>query len=349
MSVQIEDGPLLPGARDVRIFDERTDWEAGRHAGFGASDIAAILKINPDRSEWDVYAKRMLGPAHVPRALRKIYRRGHREEPRILEDYNEATGDEYIHLQNLIVDGPYPVSVSPDAFIRCHDMGNAWGNAETKTDRSGARWGRSGTLIERWTPEARKIVREDYAAQAYAQMLGTGLPYTRLIVRRDMDDLRWYTLMADKDIQSRMHERVAEWWERHILQGVPPDPDGSKACLQAQAKIYGAGNERQKQKRPATPEEIALAMAAYQASEAEKAAEKQKNEFRSQLAKSIGDDYGVEWVGPDGRVSSVIYIDKQGRWTVDTDKLKFEHKEVYDAVAVQGPPQREIHLYIKGK
>ncbi len=349
MSVQIADGPLLPAARDVRVFDDRASWEAGRFGGCGASDIAAILRVHPEKSDWDVYAKRVLGASRVSRSTQKLFRRGHREEPRILEDYSDITGDAYIHIPNVIVDGPSPMSVSPDAFLNCGDMGRQWGNCEAKSDRSPFRWGRSGVVIEKWSPDARAIVREDYAAQSYAQMLADGLPYTRLIVRRDMDDLRWYTIMADERLQSLMLERVQEWWDKHIVQGIPPDPDGTKACLQAQAILYGVGeNGRAKLTRKATSEEIELARTAHRASEEAKRAEHQKDKARSKLAELIGDGYGVEWDGPSGR-NKVLYIDKQGSMTVDVDRLKAEFPDVYAVVARQSPPSREIRLYLQDK
>lgn len=349
MSVQIADGPLLPAARDVRVFNDRASWEMGRFAGCGASDIAAILRVHPEKSDWDVYAKRVLGVSRVSRGTQKLFQRGHREEPRILEDYSEITGDAYIHIPNVIVDGPSPMSVSPDAFLNCGDMGRQWGNCEAKSDRSPFKWARSGLVIERWTPDARSLVREDYAAQSYAQMLADGLPYTRLIVRRDMDDLRWYTIMADEHLQSLMLERVQEWWDKHIVRGIPPDPDGTKACLQAQAMLYGPGDGgRVKATRQATPEEIELAREAYLLGEQEKRAEAQKNKLRSRLAELIGNDYGVEWTGPSG-TNKVLYIDKQGSMTVDVDRLKTEFPDVYAAVARQNPPSREIRLYLQDK
>lgn len=344
MSVQIVNGPLLPAAHRVRIYGDRDQWVDGRKAGLGSSDVAAILGVSPYRSEWDVYLERVLDRTPVSDARReKYFARGHREEPRILEDYAEEVGAVTMPLQRVIVEGPAPLAVSPDSFVA---LDGAWGLGECKTDRTFA-WGQSGTIIERWTAEARELVREDHAAQVYSQLIATGLPFGVLVVRRDMDDLRHFVLEADERLQARMLERLSEWWDRHIVQAIPPENDGSEACARAKERLYARG-KREKKTRAASASEVALARELVATKTEIQRLQDRERKLRNDLADAIGEGYGVHWDGPGG-TSKALYIDVAGRELVDTDKLRAQHAEVYAEVVRTTEPGRQIRLYMQEK
>lgn len=342
--VQISGGPLLPAARRVHSFADRDTWIKGRRIGLGSSDVAAILGVSPYRSGWDIYLERVLDRRPPPDARReKYYARGHREEPRILEDYADEVGAAVMPLQRVIVEGPAPLAVSPDSFVA---LDGEWGLGECKTDRTFA-WGPSGTVIERWSPAARELVREDHAAQVYSQLIATGLPFGVLAVRRDMDDLRHFVMIADERLQTRMLERLSAWWQRHVVEGIAPENDGSEACAKAKERLY-QGGAREKKTRPATPAEVAMARELVAAKVEKQRHEDRERRLRSDLADAIGDGYGIAWDGPGG-VSKALYIDVAGRELVDADKLRREHPDVFTAVVKHTEPRREVRLYIQEK
>lgn len=342
--IQIANGPALPAARRVRIFQDRDQWVDGRKAGLGSSDVAAILGVSPYRSGWDVYLERVLDRTPVADARReKYFSRGHREEPRILEDYAEEVGAVTMPLQRVIVEGPAPIAVSPDSFVA---LDGEWGLGECKTDRTFA-WGQSGTVIERWSPAARELVREDHAAQVYSQLIATGLPFGVLVVRRDMDDLRHFTVVADERLQARMLERLSEWWDRHVVRGEAPENDGSEACARAKELIFARG-KREKKTRLATAEERALARELVATKTEIQRLQDRERKLRNDLADAIGEGYGVHWDGPGG-TSKALYLDVSGRELVDVDKLRAKHPEVYAEVVRTTEPGRQIRLYMQEK
>ncbi len=344
MSVQILGGPLLPSARRVRMYEDRDTWVEGRKVGLGSSDVAAILGVSPYRSPWDIYLERVLDRRPPPDARReKYYARGHREEPRILEDYADEVGASVMPLRQVIVEGPAPLAVSPDSFVA---LDGEWGLGECKTDRTFA-WGPSGTVIERWTTAARELVREDHAAQVYSQLIATGLPFGVLAVRRDMDDLRHFVLVADERLQARMLERLGEWWQRHIVAGEPPENDGSEACAKAKERLY-AGGAREKKTRQATPDEVRLARELVAAKTEKQRFEDRERRLQSDLSDAIGEGYGLHFDGAGG-TSKVLYIDVAGRELVDTEKLRKEHPDVFAKVVKRTEPRREVRLYIQEK
>lgn len=349
MSVQIANGPLLPAARAVRVFPDRDSWLAGRKTvGLGSSDVAAILGASPYRSPWDVYLERVLArDQHVDARTEKLFKRGHREEPRVLEDFAAEVGaTSVLPMQFVIVDGPAPVSASIDSFVELEGWG--WGIGEMKTDVSDATWGPSGAVIETWSADVRAIVREDYAAQTYSEILASGLDYGVLVVRRSLDDLRHYTLLADPALLERMRERLAEWWDEHIVKGVPPDNDGSEACARAKERIYGAGGVRPKVTREATPEETAIARELFTTKVEVQRLKDRESKLRNDLADVIANDYGIHWQGPGG-ISKVLYVDVSGRDVIDADRLFAEHPEVYAKVARTTEAGRQVRLYLKEK
>lgn len=243
---------LLPAATAVRRYRTRVAWEEARQPVLGASDVPKLLGLSPHGGPWKVWGRKR---GLVRRRQTTVTRRGHREEGRILEDYADATGRTvYGPLGELHVVGPEPLVVSPDAF-ELEGPGRLVG-LEVKTDRSRARWGASGAVIERWTPAAARIVREDYAAQVYALLIATGLPAWRLVVRRSMDDLRWFTILRDDDIQGRILDSVRSWWQTHIVEERPPATDDSAACAEALRRIYGPT----RRVRQATEQERQLAL-----------------------------------------------------------------------------------------
>lgn len=350
MSVQISGGPLLPAARAVRVFSDRESWLEGRKiGGLGSSDVAAILGASPYRSPWDIYLERVLEREKpIDARAEKLFRRGHREEPRVLEDFAEEVGaSSVVPLQFVIVDGPSPVSASIDSFVELDGWG--WGIGEMKTDVSDARWGASGTVIETWTADARYIVREDYAAQTYSEILASGLDYGVLAVRRSLDDLRHYTFLADEKLLARMQERLAEWWYKHIVRGIQPDNDGSEACARAKERIYGVGRVRPKVTRDATAEEVALARELLTTKIEVQRLQDRERKLRSDLSDAIGDAYGIHWHGGPGGMSKALYVDVAGKTLVDADRLRAEFPEVYAKVAKTGEASRQVRLYMQEK
>jgi predicted phage-related endonuclease len=335
------DALTLPGASAVVRFETREEWLAARLGGLGGSDVPRILKLSPHGGPWSVWAERKVaGYSGGPSTA--VTERGNREEPRVLADYCTATLDTAVGpLGTLIVRGDAPLQVSPDAFLH---NGREWGVAEVKTDVTPFRWGPRGRVIAGWTPEAATEIREDYAAQCYAILAATGLPWCRLIVRRSLDDLRWYTLVADPKTQRGIIDECRRWWQRHIVDGVRPPLDSSEDCARALAAIYPPPEA--KKRRPATAEEVAMAKEHAQLAARVARDQEVMKLIEAELAARIGDDYGVEW-GPPQRRSRVNFQATGGARGVDMTALRRDHPEIVRKYATKGAAGRRIATYIK--
>ncbi len=330
----------FPGARSARRHTSQDAWLAARRTGLGASDVPRVLGLSPYGGPFSVWAERQVGSSHT-RTDAAVFARGHREEKRVLEDAAELLElDLRGPLGFLHVQGPGPLLVTPDAVVLGQDEA---GGAEVKTDRSPFRWGPS-RVVERWEPDLG--IREDYAAQAYAQMAACGWSFVYLLVRRDLDDLRWYRLERDEDMVEGIVERVTTWWDRHVVGGERPDVDDSEACADAIARMYPPDG---KIVRPATSDEqwAALRLAQVQARIGELEAEERL--VKNELAVRMGETgaYTIEWPSGGKKPHKVNYQPTGGGRGIDAKALREGHPEVAALYETVNKQSRSIRLYLQ--
>lgn len=289
-------GLVLPYAVDVLAFRTRAAWLA--HRRLGASNVAKLLGLSPYGGEWVVYADMAIKSSQ--RAPKAYMDAGNREEARLLDDYRTVTGHAAIGpLGHTVVHGPEPwQGCSIDSFIR--DERGRWLVAELKVDQGSFRWGRSGIVVERWTPEAAHEIREDYAAQLYAQMAWTGIDVGRLIVRRRVGEVRWYELHADPAVAAVIDDRCRAFWRDHVVPEVPPAVDDSDACARALARLYP---QRHKRYIPPTPDDVIDVLTIATLTKRAGTDTDRVRLLKAQLAERLGkaDAYGFEWPSTDPR------------------------------------------------
>lgn len=247
---------ILPDAVSVTRTGMSAIWRQARLQCIGASDVPRVLGLSPYGGPWSVFASKVLPEARRETAQQ---RRGHRWEARVLEDHHDLTGLPHVGpLGHMCIGGPVSwLTVTPDAFVLNRPT---WEVGEAKTDTSEIgrwAWGESGQSFETWE-QARGQVREDYAAQLYAQLWATGLEWGRLIVMRSLDDLRWFRLRRDPTIIEWMRPRLEAFWQ--ILEArrggadVYPEIDEDLACATALARLLPEGS---RSLVAATPADIA--------------------------------------------------------------------------------------------
>lgn len=293
----IFEGLVLPAATQLVRYPTVQGWLGDRRLGIGASEVPKVLGLSPYGGPWSVWARKCLPFEYSAPTAAQM--RGHREEVRILEDYAEFTGHRVEGpLGHVVITGSEPwMRQTPDAFVF---DGETWGQGEVKTDRSDLRvcWGHSGQVFEDWSA-AEGEVREDYAAQLYFQLLCTGLPWGLLIVRLSMDDLRWYRLQRDPDVEAWMMERLTAFWalvEGHRAgdRASRPPIDDSEGCAAALARMVG--DEAKGEVVPATPEQATLIAKWHAMSTLADKQAARVEQLRNEIAASISEAglYGVE-------------------------------------------------------
>lgn len=288
-------GLVLPEARACLRWPSEATWSAAARGRYlGASGAAKALSASPYAGPWEVW--RWHTAATVPpRQDSATLRVGNREEPRILADYAEDYRVRVLPTRYLRIIGAETwQAFTPDALI----FDGEWGGGECKVDRSPFRWGPSGTVIDAWSAAALSVVRLDYAIQCYASMMWSGLPWWRLLVRREVGEINVYTLRRDLVVERKLATALAAFWA-HVETRTPPPVDGSEGAAAIAAQLAVVGDES----RAATPEEDSLISEYLQARQEADAATSRQNAASARLALGMAGARRI--VGPSGRAVMV--------------------------------------------
>lgn len=98
-------------------------------------------------------------------------------------------------------------------------------------------------------------------------------------------DLRLYPVDRNPVQIAYMEQALADWWQRHIVERVPVEPDGSEGSAAAIRALYPRPTE---EPRVATPEEELLALEVIEAAALKAEAEQRHELARQRLSAAIG-------------------------------------------------------------
>jgi len=198
----------------------REEWIAGRRSYLGASETAAILGFDKYRTPLDVYLEKRGEVEPEPAGQRA--EAGLRAEQMIAE-----------WLADL-----YSLKIQRDNKIRIHPTLNYWrcnldrlivgqpnGTAvlELKTT--------SMENLKNWNPTAEELnpTFVHHWVQVQCQLAVTGYKWAAIGVM-PADSFRGFgqpeliPIQPDQEFIGMMARRVQEFWEAHVLAGVPPEP-----------------------------------------------------------------------------------------------------------------------------
>lgn len=262
------------------------EWHEERRKGIGSSDAAAILGLSKWATQLDVYSEKM-GQGE-PREDTAFTEWGRRLEAVIADAAEDALnvgreGDERIRFTSWL------------PAIHC----KAWWPAFTHVDRRGRvdgamtalecksgmgtrGWGDPGTVS---ITDAHQVIPPDYAIQVGHHLLCTGYAAVYVAALIGYRDFRLYRVERDEAWLDDLLADERQWWEAHVVAGVPPDPDGMIAL---RARLAG-----QTAVPSATPEQQLIADRALAAKRARDAADGRYKAEVEKLARSMGDQKGI--------------------------------------------------------
>lgn len=291
---------ILADTRDMT----REQWLQARRQGIGGSDAAAILGLNQYRSAFDVYAEKLgLAPE---KEQNEAMRQGRDFEDYVASRFEEATGKK-VRRRNAILQHPEHrwMLANVDRLVVGEDAG-----LECKT-----------TSVLNKT----KFAQGDYPATYYVQcvhyMAVTGAKRWYLAVLVLNQGFHLFTIERDEAEIQALIEAEKHFWEVHVLQQIPPAPDGSGSTSEVIKGMYPAarrdleaaalfGSEQKIQTYMELDAQITTL-------------ERQRDAIKQELQLALGDaevgaahGYSVEWKN-------------QERQTLDTARLKKEDTELY--------------------
>lgn len=269
----------------------RGEFLEKRRTGIGATDISAILGLNPWRSAWDVYADKVGLLDGVVQETNARQRAGKALEEAIARIYSAETGH---NLQWSDVNVAHPGRdwhrYTPDALVyedgttkishgldcKAISISSYWEFGEPGTDQVPdyialqCQWSMSGADLSRW----------DVAANTGAE--------TRI-----------YKLTRDKDMEAVLLDTGEKFWKKHVLAKVAPDIKDTESARRYLKAKFPKGNGELKV--PTLGEDTAIDQ--YLIAKAKfKAIEGAKNELEVKIKEIIGDSSGFD-LGERGKLT----------------------------------------------
>lgn len=194
---------------------ERATWLKERKKAIGASDVGAILGVNPYASAWDVWASKT-GRVEdwVGNESTKL---GQLFEGPIL-DYAESQLGK-LQRNVRIVHETLPIAATLDA--QCVDTLRP---VEAKTT------GLTGLANPEFGEPGTDQVPDSYLVQVYAQLLCSGADLGYLYALIPGKGVVHYVIERNDSVIDKLGNVLDKWWTRHIING--EEPDRSKASLE---------------------------------------------------------------------------------------------------------------------
>lgn len=304
---------------------DRPGWLALRRRGLGGSDAAAICGQSRYKSALEVWLEKTGVLGDDDRDNEAMYW-GRTLEPLIADAMVERTGVELTEVGALLRHPEHEwmlASVDRAAHDRLGTLGYGLGEMKSAGHYAGQDW-------------ADGAVPDAYALQGMHYLATTGLPWVLFgcLIGGQRLEVRW--LFRDEELIAHLVDLEAEFW-RHVVEQVPPAPDGSKATTELLAHLYEVKTDAVVTLDPAEVDPL-IEMRSLAAA-AEKAAKEQKALAENRLRVAIGENEIA--TTPDGRI---LFTWKQhDRSKVDLDGLRAEAPELV-AKHTTAEPQRRLYI-----
>lgn len=323
-------------------MNAREEFLLKRRAGLGGSDIGAILGLSPYRTPVDVWMEKT-GKAE-PQAETLQMRFGTYAEEFVAREYTAKTGNAVQRFTPMLQHPTAPLIGHVDrlvipagAKIAAHqgkirtDLG-----LEAKTASAFAAY-----KAEEWGEEGTDAVPPAYLVQTACYMALTGCNRWDLAVLFGNQECRVYHLARDIELEAEIIARATEWWNRHVIADVAPDP----ICDADIKRLYPSDSGRSVEANPKTLELIARAQelkAQIAALEAELEGDRKAGTLGvlGSLKAYMGDASRIVL----GNDDLVTWKQAKPSMRLDTAALKAENPEIYQQYLKAGEASRRFIL-----
>lgn len=203
-----------------------------RRGFLGGSDIAAIFGVSPWVSAYDLWESKV-APEFIPPPVEpereKLYRRGKKLEPWVMELLEEERGIFIQKRNQRYTDDEYGWMRCEIDFEYTDTEGLCNGDVKTIHPFAAQDWGEQGTDQ---FPLA-------YCLQFLWGMMVTGRPKCLVAALIGADDLRVYEVKRDDELIAEMRRRAIEFWNVNVIGRKAPDPKTQSDTLKILSKYGG--------------------------------------------------------------------------------------------------------------
>ena len=218
---------------------ERDVWLRERETYIGATDLSAILGLNPYSTPLSVYCSklRIVEPEPETHAMK----RGIILEPAIARFYENQTGRTVRKWERVVrhPDKPH-LGVNPDYYVpdvptSCDQDELRLVECKSHLPFVAHHYGEVGTdQVPEW---------EQVQAQWQCHLTGITRCDVAVLLGLGEDDFRIYPVTYDPEIGAMLEEAADAFWTNHIVAQVPPAVTGSTADTSLLKKLYPKGGE----------------------------------------------------------------------------------------------------------
>jgi putative phage-type endonuclease len=259
----------------------RNGWLEDRRKAIGGTEVAAILGLSKWSSPMQVWLNKR-GMVEVPDNYQMAW--GRRLERPILEGYADHVGHPITFAK------PYEFLKSPVVKVLGASLDARWADGDQRpVDAKNIRWKNQQDFGEAGSD----IIPIYYACQLAVQMHVTDTPTADLAVLFSGQQLEVFTLYRDMDAENMILEKVEAWWERHIVQGIPPEVDGSKATTEYLTRRFKKNSDLV---IPASPQAMEAAKRLAEVRAHAKEIETEQARLENILKGIVGDSAGIAGV-----------------------------------------------------
>lgn len=256
---------------------------AVRRRGIGASEIAAVVGLDPYKSRADVWAAKCLDVGHDSQSEPAEW--GNRLEPAIVQAYSEKVHPSDPWPRGTVFADALPFALAtPDA---------------THTDEPVVVQAKCSSLRMRdeWGPTGSDGVLDQYNCQLQWEMfvLGPGWERAALAVLIGGNEFRHYLVRRDARLVAELVRAAESFWWQFVETRTPPPIDATTSTETLLA-IYPT--QTTGKVVPWTPQSLALATEYAEHGRAERAAKELKEDAAARLKAAIGD---AEAIGDTGK------------------------------------------------
>lgn len=186
-----------------------------RRFHLGGSDIASVFGVSQWKSCYDLWEEKTAAefvPPEVEPKREKLFRRGKKLEPWIMELLEEEQGI-FINKRNQrYTDEEFPWMQCEVDFEFMATEGLCNGEAKTVSPFAAKEWGESET----------DEIPLGYCLQAMWGLMITKRPMTLVAPLIGADDLRVYNVKRDDELIAAMRAKAIQFWTGHVVPKIPP-------------------------------------------------------------------------------------------------------------------------------
>lgn len=227
----------------------REAWLQARKQGIGGSDIACLVGQNPYKTAFELWHEKMSNDEREfdEAAVERMYW-GIELENLVAQRYAKDTGTKVQRINKMMKHPKCPIALANiDRAVVSNGSRVRWDEKEkrllgadklleVKTAHALASnsedWGEAGT----------DEVPINYWYQCMWYMGITGVHACDLAVLFGGQRFKVYSIEYDDEIFNALLARASEWWSKHILTGIAPDPND-----EAEAKLKWSKSEAGKE------------------------------------------------------------------------------------------------------